>query len=162
MRASRRCSSRPTARPIQDTPKLTFVVTAADAEWTGGGQLREQIAEWTKQRGQSPRLYPGSLVWCLKKPGRELREKVELWLAWRRVSAEIAEATLGGDFDPTDRTQLKVADAEQTARDEVWGGYRFAVLADVQRAGGLEAIDLGAEARWQLRADLVRGSHRPR
>ena len=131
---------------IQDTPRLTLVVTEADAEWTGGGPLREQIAEWTKQRAQSPRLYPGSLVWCLKKPGRELRAKVELWLAWRRVAAEIAEGTLGGDFDPADRTQLKVkvADAEQAARDEVWGGYRFVVLADAQGAGGLEAIDLGA------------------
>ena len=131
---------------IQDTPKLTLVVTEADAEWTGGGPLREQIAEWTKQRGQSPRLYPGSLVWCLKKPGRELREKVELWLAWKRVAVEVAEGTLGGDFDPADRTQLnvKVADAEQAARDEVWGGYRFVILADVQGADGLEAIDLGA------------------
>ena len=76
---------------IQDTPRLTLVVTEPGTEWTGGGPLREQVAEWTKQRGQSPRLYPGSLVWCLKKPGRELREKVELWLAWRRVAAEIAD-----------------------------------------------------------------------
>ena len=106
------------------------------AKWTGGGPLREQIAERTKQRRQSPRLYPGSLVWCLKKPGRELREKVELWLAWRRIAGEVAEGTLGGDFDPADRTEIrvKVTDAEQAARDEVWGGYRFVVLADVERA----------------------------
>ncbi|MCH7749230.1 MAG: DUF499 domain-containing protein, partial [Acidobacteria bacterium] len=131
---------------IQDTPRLTLVVAEADAEWTGGGPFREQIAEWTRQRGQSPRLYPGSLVWCLKKPGRELRAKVELWLAWRRVTGEVSEGTLGGDFDPADRTEIrvKVADAEQAARDEVWGGYRFVVLADVQGADGLEAIDLGA------------------
>ena len=131
---------------IQDTPRLTLVVVEADSEWTGGGSLREQIAEWTKHRRQSPRLYPGSLVWCLRKPGRELREKVELWLAWRRVAGEVADGTLGGDFDPADRTKLKVkvADAEQAARDEVWGGYRFVVFADAQGAGGLEAIDLGA------------------
>ena len=92
------------------------------AKWTGGGPLREQIAERTKQRRQSPRLYPGSLVWCLKKPGRELREKVELWLTWRRIAGEVAEGTLGGDFDPADRTEIrvKVTDAEQAARDEVW------------------------------------------
>ena len=77
---------------------------------------------------------------------RELREKVELWLAWRRVEVEITEGTLGGDFDPADRIEIKVkvADAEQAARDEVWGGYRFVVLADAQGVGGLEAIDLGA------------------
>src|SRR6266571_4585726 len=86
--------------------------------------LREQIAEWTKQRGKSPRLYPGSLVWCFKKPGRDLREKVELWLAWKRVAREVAEGTLGGDFDRADRAEIqsKVTAAEEVGKDEVWGG----------------------------------------
>ena len=89
-----------------------------------------------------PRL-PGVVS---QETGTELREKVELWLTWRRIAGEVAEGTLGGDFDPADRTEIrvKVTDAEQAARDEVWGGYRFVVLADVQGAGGLEAIDLGA------------------
>jgi hypothetical protein len=30
------------------------------------------------------------------------------------------------------------------AKDEVWGNYRFAVLADGQEADGLKVIDLGA------------------
>jgi hypothetical protein len=47
-------------------------------EWSGSGSLRAQLADWTRSRGKSPRLYPGALVWCLKKPGRDLREKVEL------------------------------------------------------------------------------------
>jgi hypothetical protein len=47
-------------------------------EWSGSGSLRAQLAEWTRSRGKSPHLYPGALVWCLKKPGRDLREKVEL------------------------------------------------------------------------------------
>jgi hypothetical protein len=73
---------------IQDSPKLTLVVMDPELEWTGlpagasaqagAGSLRQQIAEWTKQHGKSPRLYPGSLIWCLKKPGRDFREKVEL------------------------------------------------------------------------------------
>ncbi|MGH7407236.1 MAG: DUF499 domain-containing protein, partial [Candidatus Methylomirabilales bacterium] len=121
------------------------------------GPLRQQIAEWTRQRGKSPRLYPGSPVWCLKKPGRDLREKVELWLAWKRVVREIAEGTLGTDFDRADRAdiQAKVSDAEEAAKDEVWGGYRFVVLADSlrtagderqpgQEGDGLKTIDLGA------------------
>ena len=53
---------------IQDTPKLTLVVGDPEAEWTGKGSLRAQVADWTKQRGQSPRLYPGSLIWCIRKP----------------------------------------------------------------------------------------------
>ncbi len=131
---------------VSDTPRLTLVVLDPENEWTGSGALREQMAEWTRQRGKSPRLYPGSLVWCLKKPGRELRDKVELWLAWRRVSREVADGTLGGEFDRVDRAEIqsKVDGAEDTAKDEVWGGYRFAVIFDQQEPSGLKTIDLGA------------------
>ena len=131
---------------VQDTPRLTLIVVDPDLEWAEKGPIREQISEWTKRRGNSPRLYPGSLVWCLKKPGRELREKVELWLAWKRVAKEIAEGTLGGDFDRTDRVEIrsKVGDAENAAKDEVWGGYRFVVIADSEEPDGLKTIDLGA------------------
>jgi len=141
---------------IQDSPKLTLAVMDPELEWTGlpaeagveagAGSLRQQIAEWTKQHGKSPRLYPGSLIWCLKKPGRDFREKVELWLAWKRVFSEVTEGTLGADFDRADRAdiQSKVKDAEDDAKDEVWGAYRFAVIFDSQGADGLKPIDLGA------------------
>lgn len=131
---------------IPDTPRLTLVVADPEAEWSGGGPLRTQLAEWTRQRGKSPRLYPGALVWCLKKPGRDLREKVELGLAWKRVAREVAEGTLGGEFEKGDRTELqaKVKESEDDARDEVWGDYRFAIVADGQETDGLKVIDLGA------------------
>ncbi|MGV8075580.1 MAG: DUF499 domain-containing protein [Syntrophobacteraceae bacterium] len=131
---------------VQDTPKLILVLVDPVDEWSDIGPLRRQIAEWTKLRGKSPRLYPGSLVWCIKKPGRDLRDKVEQWLAWRRVDKDVADGTLGGDFDRTDRDEirLKRKDAEEAAKDEVWGGYRFAVIADNLEADGLKAIDLGA------------------
>jgi hypothetical protein len=131
---------------ISDTPRLTLIVADPDAEWSGVGRLRVQLAEWTRSRGKSPRLYPGALVWCLKKPGRDLRDKVELGLAWKRVAREVADGTLGGEFDRNDRADLqsKVKDAEEAAKDEVWGDYRFAVLADGQEVDGLKVIDLGA------------------
>jgi len=131
---------------IQDSPKLTLVVMDPELEWSGAGSLRQQIAEWTRHHGKSPRLYPGSLIWCLKKPGRDFREKVELWLAWKRVFSEITEGTLGADFDRADRAdiQSKVKDAEEDAKDEVWGAYRFAVIFDSRGADGLKPIDLGA------------------
>ncbi len=134
------------ASEIQDTPRLALVLVDPDAEWTGAGSLRDQVAEWTVQRGKSRRLYPAALVWCIKKPGRDLRDKVELWLAWRRVAREIADGTLGGEFDPAERAdiQSKVLAAEEAARDEVWAGYRFAVIFDSQDVGGLKVIDLGA------------------
>jgi hypothetical protein len=37
-----------------------------------------------------------------------------------------------------------VKDSEEAAKDQVWGDYRFAVLADGQEADGLKVIDLGA------------------
>jgi len=131
---------------IQDSPKLALVLMDPEMEWTGTGSLRQEIAEWTKQHGKSPRLYPGSLIWCLKKPGRDLREKIELWLAWKRVFTEVTEGTLGADFDRADRAdiQSKVKDAEEDAKDEVWGGYRYAVIFDSREPDGLKAIDLGA------------------
>ena len=131
---------------IPDTPRLTLIVADPEAEWSGAGAIRTQLAEWTRSRGKSPRLYPGALVWCLKKPGRDLRDKVELALAWKRVAREVADGTLGGDFDRNDKADLqsKVKDAEGAAKDEVWGDYRFAVLADSQQSDGLKVIDLGA------------------
>lgn len=131
---------------IQDSPKLTLVVVDPESEWRGNDALRRQIAEWTKQRGKSLRLYPGSLVWCVRKPGRDLREKVELWLAWKRVEREVREGILGSDLDNTDKVEIhaKVSDAEEAAKDEVWGSYRFVVLADNRESDGLKTIDLGA------------------
>ena len=62
------------------------------------------------------------------------------------MDKEITEGTLGGDFDKADRAEItvKMADAEEAAKDEVWGGYRFVVIADNQEPDGLKTIDLGA------------------
>ncbi len=131
---------------IADTPKLTVVVMDPDLEWTGSGAVRERIADWTRQRGKSPRLYPGALVWCVKKPGRELRDRLEMSLAWRRVAREIAEGSLGGEFDREDRAELqaRAKEAESAAREQVWGDYRYAIVADSQETDGIKVIDLGA------------------
>ena len=131
---------------IQDSPRLTLVVADPEWEWSGAGDVRERIADWTRRRGVSDRLYPGALVWCVRKPGRDLRQKAELLLAWWRVQREIQEGTLGGDFDRADLAdiQAKVRDAEEAARDEVWAGYRYVALADKDQPDGLRVIDLGA------------------
>ena len=131
---------------VQDTPKLTLVILDPTEEWQGSGQLVERLGRWTRERGRSSRLYPGALVWCAKKPGRELRECVELLLAWRRVAQEVSQGFLGAEFDQSDRAevQARVREAEEAAKDEVWGGYRFVMLSDTQTADGLKVIDLGA------------------
>ena len=136
------------AASIPDTPKLTLVVMDPEVEWTGAadGDVRKRIAQWTRARGASPRLYPGALVWAVKKPGRELRHKVEQWLAWKRVASEISAGTLGSELDSTELADIrtKVREAGDAAREQVWGDYRFLVIADASMPDGLASIDLGA------------------
>jgi hypothetical protein len=131
---------------IPDSPRLTLVIADPSTEWLGTSTQRAELSEWMRKRGNSPRLYPGALVWCFKKPGRDLRENVELALAWKRVAREIADGTLGGEFDRNDRAELqsRVKDAEEGAKDEVWGGYRFIVVTDSEDADGIKVVDLGA------------------
>jgi hypothetical protein len=131
---------------VPDTTKLTIAVVDPDLEWTGAGKLREQIAEWTRKRGKSPRLYPGSLVWCLRKPGRTLHDKAETMLAWKRVAKEVEEGTLGWEIEPSERRDVRdrLKLAEDEATEAVWGEYRFAVILDNNEADGLKVIDLGA------------------
>lgn len=131
---------------VSDSPRLTLIVADPVLEWNGDKGLRAQVAEWTKRRGKSDRLYPGALVWCIRKPGRDLRDKVELLLAWRRVQSDVREGVLGTDYERTDHREieLKVKEAEDAVREEVWAGYRFVVLADGAEADGIKVIDLGA------------------
>jgi hypothetical protein len=132
---------------VADAPKLSLVVLDPGFEYVAtNAAFRQKIAEWTKLRGTSPRSYPAALVWCIKKPGRELTHKVEEVLAWRRVKREIDEGTLGGDFEKADRVELvaKVKDAEDSVTDEVWASYRFIAIADAAEADGIRVIDLGA------------------
>ena len=117
---------------VRDSPRLTLIVLDPDEEWINGNQVVKRIGHWTQERGTAPRLYPGSLVWCARKLGRELRDKVELWLAWKRVAQEVTEGVLGSEYDRADRAELQthVRDAAEAAKDEVWAGYRFVALAD--------------------------------
>ena len=73
---------------VQDTTRLFLVVLGPEQEWSEKDSLRETICEWTRNRGSSPRLYPGSLLWYIRKQGRDLRNKVETLLAWRRVNRD--------------------------------------------------------------------------
>ncbi|MGH9640551.1 MAG: DUF499 domain-containing protein, partial [Bryobacteraceae bacterium] len=114
--------------------------------WDSDGSLRRKLAEWTKVRGKSSRLYPASLIWCIRKPGRELRDRVEELLAWQRVQKEISDGTIGGEFETAELREVasKFKAAEENAREEVWASYRYIAFADPKAADGLGEIDLGA------------------
>jgi hypothetical protein len=131
---------------INDSPRLTLAILDPQHEWDGNGGFRKELADWVRKRGSSDRLYPGALIFCARKPGRDLRDKVELLLAWKRVAREVEEGTLGAEYDKADRAsiQAKITEAEEDARDEVWGGYRYVILFEGRESDGLRAIDLGA------------------
>ncbi len=131
---------------IADTPRLTLIVADPRTEWGFGGSTAEQLGRWTRERGASPRLYPAALIWCVRKRGRELRERVESWLAWQRVAREMKQGLLGPEFGRAEQQELqsRTRDAENAARDEVWGSYRFVALFDAKSESKLETIDLGA------------------
>ncbi|MGH7122613.1 MAG: DUF499 domain-containing protein, partial [Acetobacteraceae bacterium] len=131
---------------LGDTPRLTLVVADPALEWSGSGTLREQVAEWTKNRGTAPRRYPAAIVWCLKKPGRDLRERTAQELAWKKVARELAAGTLGAELEQSERAEMhaRAKEAEDAAKDAVWSDYRFVLLAEKGEAAGLKVIDLGA------------------
>lgn len=133
---------------VPDSQKLTLVVIDPEAAWTGEdtSDLRERIVRWTRERGSAPRLYPGALIWAVKKPGRELRDRVEQWLAWKRVDQEVRGGTLGAEIEGSERAALarNLRDAEHAAKEEVGGAYRFLLYADGAEPDRIAVIDLGA------------------
>jgi len=131
---------------VPDSPKLTLVALDPEIEWNASGEIRKTLSRWTRNKGASPRFYPAALVWLVRKPGRTLREKAELHLAWRRVANDLEAGVLGSDIEPAERREVAghIKESEEVLRDEVWASYRYAVIADAQGAEGLREIDLGA------------------
>ncbi len=129
-----------------DSPKLTLVVLDPEIEWEPSAQIRKTLAEWTQKRGASPRLHPAALVWLVRKPGRPLREKAEIHLAWKRVADDLASGVVGADYDRAERSEIaaQLKDAEEGLRDQVWASYRYAIIADPKGSDGVREIDLGA------------------
>jgi hypothetical protein len=128
---------------ILDKPKLTIVVV--DPQKSLDDDMRKMLKVWTETRGGARRLYPASIVWTVRKQGKELRDKVESFLAWKRVHDEISSGLLG-EFEPAERQAAKeeLSNAEGDARDEVWASYQFALLYDRSNESGLKLISLGA------------------
>ena len=131
---------------VQDTTKLVLVVLSPEQEWADDGSMKKVIQEWTRNRGASPRLYPGALIWCVRKQGRDLRNKVESLLAWRNVERDYLDGSLAGEFDSSDKEEIRAkrTDAEEAVSDEVWAAYRYVVLYDTNAQSGVTVIDLGA------------------
>ena len=125
---------------VPDDPRMTLVVMNPDEEWREDNHIPSRISQWTRERGRSPRLYPAALVWCSRKPGRDLRDKVELWLAWQKVKGEIDAGTMGPEFEAPELNAVaqQIKNAGEEATEEVWASYRFVTLVDSHAENGAE------------------------
>ena len=131
---------------VTDDPRMTVVVINPEDEWRDDSYMSNRLQQWTRERGRSPRLYPAALVWCTRKPGRDLQDRVELWLAWQKVKDEISAGTMGPEFEKPELNALaqQIRSAEEEATEEVWASYRYVTLQDSTTERGLKTIDLGA------------------
>lgn len=130
---------------VPDQPRLMLAVLDPEMVWAG--ETLKTVGDWTRNRSGSPRLYPGALIWCARKTGRELQDKVEWWLAWKRVENEMKAGSLGAEHAPTDLDEVRTEceNARQAAKEAVWAAYRFVALFDrKEKEDGLKTIDLGA------------------
>ncbi len=134
---------------ITDAPRLRLVVLAPEVEWSEA--TRRQVTEWMRARGGQVRQYPGALVFSLRRPGRALRDRVELWLAWERVEADVRAGLLGGDYLQSELAEVeaRVQEARAEARDEVWASYTVVVVADRTEPDGGAGAGPGRRARQQ-------------
>ncbi len=125
---------------------MTLVVMKPEEEWAEGNPITQKIAQWTRERGRSPRLYPAAMVWCCRRSGRDFQDRVEIWLAWQKVKAEIDSGNMGPEFERSEINTVaqQIRNAEQEAVEEAHGSYRFISLQDSKTESGLKTIDLGA------------------
>lgn len=134
------------AADVRDTPRLSLLLADPTQSWDDGADVRGYLQEWTYRRGKEMRRFPASLIWCLRKPGRDLFERVETALAWRAVRQDLIGGVLGADTDPQEARGIEanIRRSEQDAREAVWSDYRYLVLADRQEPNEIRVIDLGA------------------
>jgi hypothetical protein len=130
---------------VRDQPRLSLVIADPSMEWDGSAELHDLLAEWTYRRGNETRLFPAALIWCLRRPGPALLERVETALAWRAVRQDLAAALLADDTDPDEVRSIdaSIRHAEADAEDAVWPTYTFLAFADRQALGRLRVLDLG-------------------
>ena len=85
----------PRGRHSRSRHDETFlVVLSPEQEWTEDGALAPRPStDGRAIEDSSPRLYPGALIWCVRKQGRDLSNKVESCLH----GATLNEIILGRD-----------------------------------------------------------------
>ena len=92
------------------------------------------------------KLHPAALVWCTRKPDKDLQDRAESWLVWQKVRSEIDAGTLVPEFKKPELDALgqQARNAEEEATGEVWASYRLVSIYDSRAENKLKTIGLGA------------------
>jgi hypothetical protein len=126
---------------IPDIPNLRLVVLSPEQELTD--QFKGQIKEWTKNIGQSPRQYPGSIIWLVDDPQFSLKSPIEDWMAWQSISSD-AKSNNIGELEPSDIQLIdsELVEARDTIVEKIWSSYNKLLLWN-GKDGALQEVSLG-------------------
>ncbi len=130
---------------VPDNPRLTLVVIDPDDPWTADDEQHARLGDWMRLRGTSPRMYPGGLLCCFRRPGAALRDRLEIALVWRLVMQELRDGVIREGFEPSslEDAQSKLNGIETLLREEVAGAYQAVVLVENSQPSHLQVVDLG-------------------
>ena len=143
---------------VADRPVLSLVVLAPDEDFSPA--LMETLTAWTRDCGQSPRLYPGGIFWVVPESGFRLREAVADLLAWNTINRDL-QAGLLGELEPQDLTMVptELRKAKDVVEEKIWSLYNRLLLWN-GKEGVLKTMPLGqmhpSEARNITGAILAR------
>ena len=132
---------------VSDDPRMTLVVMSPTEEWREkqphprAGCPVDREERLVFQALPQPRWSgaPGS-------PAGTFRTAWRPGSAWLKVKAEVDWGTLGPEIEKRELDSLgeQIKKAEEDAKEEVQGSYRFVSLYDPQAESRLKTIDMGA------------------
>jgi hypothetical protein len=141
---------------VADRPVLSLVVLAPDEDFSPA--LMETLTAWTRNCGQSPRLYPGGIFWVVPESGFRLREAVADLLAWNTINRDLDNL---GELELQDLNMVptELRKAKDVVEEKIWSLYNRLLLWD-GKEGALKTMPLGqmhpSEARNITGAILAR------
>jgi hypothetical protein len=141
---------------VADRPVLSLVVLAPDEDFSPA--LMETLTAWTRNCGQSPRLYPGGIFWVVPESGFRLREAVADLLAWNTINRDLDNL---GELELQDLNMVptELRKAKDVVEEKIWSLDNRLLLWD-GKEGALKTMPLGqmhpSEARNITGAILAR------
>jgi hypothetical protein len=116
---------------VTDRAVMRLVVGTPDSELDS--KVTEQLSVWTTNCGQSPRQYPGALLWVMPESATGLQKDVADWMAWNLVADDV-EAGNMGELEPHEQQMAKSETKKAYARVEerVWSLYNSLLYWDAK------------------------------